>query len=172
MKLSPSLPSSQVSTSFLINPTLLCYLQWVHVLYNESRTLSDILILRNLAKCMIWCKYFGDPNYANWGFGLPLKQFHPSHLVSVYAASNQLMHKDVKSDQQLELVFISIQVVCANCVYNCSLPCLILRVTVGGNHFPIVGLCPVKRVQCVSVYCLPFTRAQQSCAFVTPLCGG
>ena len=47
------------------------------------------------------------------------------------------MHKDVESDQQLELVLL-IQVVCAKCVYNCSLPCLILRVTVGGNHFQIV----------------------------------
>ena len=64
------------------------------------------------------------------------------------------MHKDAKSDQQLELV-LSIQVVCAKCVYNCSLPCLILRVTVGGNHFPIVGLYAVKRVQCVSVYHSP-----------------
>ena len=61
----------------------------------------------------VWCKYFGDPNYANWGFGLPLKQFHPSHLVSVYAASNQLMHKDAKSDQQLEqILFINSSCLC------------------------------------------------------------
>ena len=80
------------------------------------------------------------------------------------------MHKDVKSDQQLELVLL-IQVVCAKCVYNCSLPCLILRVTIGGNHFPIVGLCPVKRVQC-ALYVLVFTihrAAAKLCCCYTAL---